>query len=587
MMKNVLWASVLALACCAAVSELDASLRSVSDVKKWEADVKPDQQRSSTKLEETMKNAFTAIAASSPGKMACLACQAGIRVLRTLAKTDLTRSLFLSTAQLVCSTAAHQESDVCKGLSDSTGNAIFDVLQKLRLGESQIPPLACHAIANVCPMPEIKLKQLPLPSRKNAQPQRPKSRAVRRVLHLTDIHFDTSYQVGAEADCNKPICCQKDSASAIKSPAREWGEYKCDANQKMLASLLKNAANRHNYEMLLFTGDIPAHDIWKETPDRNAKTAEHVYEMLQTNFPKTPIYPAIGNHEAAPLNQFPLEGNSTLYAFMAKQWAKWIPSDQLASVRKGGFYAVPHSQDLTVLVLNTNIYYKNNYLVFLDPQNPDPHGMLQWLIKQLQAAEDRGTHVLLTGHIAPGSTDFYQHWSDAFHRIILRYSDTIAGQFYGHLHYDEFEIFYSNDNKSQEAAVNAAFLAPSMGTHGGINPSYRVYEIDGNNKVVNYKQFYANLRNQKQWTRDAEWELLYSAVDAYSTSPVLQPLTPAFLHQATAAMATNRTMFDKYWNYHKANGEIDACDAKCQERQICTLRAGRSKDNCAIIIPFS
>ncbi|KAJ9085646.1 hypothetical protein DSO57_1011795 [Entomophthora muscae] len=586
-MKSVYWVSTFSLLCNAASPGIISALRTVTDIENWENSIKDDLVGNSTWLGETMTDAISSVVTTGKGKITCMACQAGIRVLRRLAKTNLTRGIFLKTIQVVCSTIAGQEPDVCKGLTDSTGEAIFDILQRLPRTGSLVPPLACYAFANVCPMPEIKLKQLTLPPKRSVQPPKPSSQKIRQVLHLTDIHFDVDYQVGAEADCNKPICCQKESSSSIKSPAREWGEYKCDANQKMLASLLKNAANRHNYEMLLFTGDIPAHDIWKETPDRNAKTAERVYEMLQANFPKTRIYPAIGNHEPSPLNQFTFHGNYSLYAFMAKQWAKWIPSDQLASVRKGGYYAVPHSKDLTVLVLNTNLYYIFNYQSLLDPRNHDPRGMMQWLINQLQAAEEKGTRVYITSHIPPGSTDFYQHWSDELHRIILRYSDTILGQFYGHLHYDEFEVFYSSDKKSTETAVNMGFLAPSMGTRSGINPSYRVYDIGGNNEILDYRQFYANLRNQKQWARDAEWELLYSAVDAYSTSSTSKLLTPAFLHQATTAMTTNHTMFDTFMNFRKANGEIDTCDAKCQERQICTLRAGKSRDNCAEYDPFA
>ena len=33
--------------------------------------------------------------------------------------------------------------------------------------------------------------------------------------------------------------------------------------------------------------------------------------------------------------------------------------------------------------------------------------------------------------------------------FIFRYEDTIVGQFFGHTHQDEFEIFYDNDDSSR------------------------------------------------------------------------------------------------------------------------------------------
>lgn len=529
-----------------------------------------------------MEQALSAMLTTGKGEAGCLACKAGVQALRLLCKTEHTRSLFLRGAKSVCQAAARQESQVCQGLADSVGTSLFDVFRDLPLFDDLTPAMVCYSFGNICPMPVIRLEGLPLPDRKRRQPPTPAPRGVKRVLHLTDIHFDMDYLVGGEAECNKPICCQKDSSPQVTRPAREWGEYKCDANEKLIDSLLRDAANRHGYDLLLFTGDIPAHDIWKESASRNAKTAARVFEMLQRHFPTTPIYPALGNHEAAPLNQFPFRGNSSLYAFLAEAWGEWIPRDQLASVRRGGYYAVRHSKQLTVLALNTNIYFISNYQAFLDPRNSDPHGMLQWLIRQLQAAEDSGTHVYITAHIPPGSTDFYQHWSDAFHRIVLRYADTIVGQFYGHLHYDEFELFYNGTTKSRQTAVNTAYLAPSMSTRSGINPSYRVYDVARDYRVLDYHQFYANLRNQQRWKGDAEWELLYSAAQTYSSS-----LTPASWHGVTTALATNHTLFETFWRLRKADGEIEPCDASCQARQVCSLRAGTAKDNCVPVDPFS
>ncbi len=69
-------------------------------------------------------------------------------------------------------------------------------------------------------------------------------------------------------------------------------------------------------------------------------------------------------------------------------------------------------------------------------------------------------------------------WSHEFNRLIRRFNNTVVGQFFGHTHFDEFEIFFSKDEDGA-TPTGVAFLGPSLTPHGGINPAYRIYEIDG------------------------------------------------------------------------------------------------------------
>ncbi len=57
-------------------------------------------------------------------------------------------------------------------------------------------------------------------------------------------------------------------------------------------------------------------------------------------------------------------------------------------------------------------------------------------------------------------------------------------QLFGHTHFDELEIFFApdrEDSTKQEEPVSVAYLGPSITTRHGLNPSYRIYEIDGVN----------------------------------------------------------------------------------------------------------
>jgi sphingomyelin phosphodiesterase len=87
-------------------------------------------------------------------------------------------------------------------------------------------------------------------------------------------------------------------------------------------------------------------------------------------------------------------------------------------------------------------------------------------------------------------------WAENYYRIINRYESTITGQFFGHTHSDEFEIFY--DQANPKRAVGVAFISASSTTFSKRNPGYRVFEFDGfydksSWQLLNHRNFYMNL----------------------------------------------------------------------------------------------
>lgn len=52
--------------------------------------------------------------------------------------------------------------------------------------------------------------------------------------------------------------------------------------------------------------------------------------------------------------------------------------------------------------------------------------------------------------------------------VFFRYEGTITGQFFGHTHKDEFEMFYDETDKTRPLGV--AFIAPSVTTYVDLNP---------------------------------------------------------------------------------------------------------------------
>lgn len=51
---------------------------------------------------------------------------------------------------------------------------------------------------------------------------------------------------------------------------------------------------------------------------------------------------------------------------------------------------------------------------------------------------------------------------------VSRYEGTVTGQFFGHTHMDEFQMFY--DEATMTRAVGVAFIAPSITTYINLNP---------------------------------------------------------------------------------------------------------------------
>lgn len=61
---------------------------------------------------------------------------------------------------------------------------------------------------------------------------------------------------------------------------------------------------------------------------------------------------------------------------------------------------------------------------------------------------------VFVGHIPPGASDCMKVWSRNYYEIVERYENTITGQFFGHTHADEFEMFYDAGDK-RESLKNA------------------------------------------------------------------------------------------------------------------------------------
>ncbi|KAI1103077.1 putative acid sphingomyelinase [Jackrogersella minutella] len=537
--------------------------------------------------------------AQSP--VACAACETILIQLKLVASRG--DNFFVNTLTELCKRSGVQDDDVCAGAVALEGPIIAYSLRGMRIG-SRTSRLFCAALAGLCAPP--KVEQQP-PRGRNISFPTPEPRATRppasglappplRVVHFSDVHVDPLYVVGASAVCGKPICCREytdaDRPGNNDSPAKSHGEHTCDSPASLEESMY--AAIRAvvpDAEFSIFTGDIVDHALWDTSQTQNTLGIEDAYARMADAGLR--VYGTAGNHEASPANAFPPTAaknpSQWVYDQLSASWAPWIGPRAAASTREFGAYSVLHpsgSGDLRVISINTNLYYAQNYWLYEDPMETDPSGQLAWLVSELEAAERAGERVYVIGHMPMGARDAFHDGSNSFDRIVRRYEGTIAAMFFGHTHFDEFQISYADyANKSHENALATSYIAPSMTPMSG-HPAFRVYTVDPVTfGVLDATTYIANMSDPNFEISGLKWTKYYSAKEAYwplieKGGGIGEELTPAFWHKVTEVFEKNLTAFEEYFERRKRGWDVGSCEGKCRSDEICKIRAGRAQENC-------
>jgi sphingomyelin phosphodiesterase len=341
----------------------------------------------------------------------------------------------------------------------------------------------------------------------------------------------------------------------------------------------------------IYTGDVVAHDVWLVNKTEVLQDLNATYGSMENNLGL--VYAALGNHDAAPLNLFPSDKVPSQYN---PQWAydalaeDWLTLTGIPSVEKareyGSYSAVHPGSKLRIISYNSIFYYKYNFFSYTEPMEFDPNNQLDWLIAQLQEAEDAKQRVWLISHIPTGNSDHFRDHSHYFDQIIQRYDATIAALFFGHTHTDEFQISYSNyKNRNWDTATAMGYVAPSMTPTSG-PPSFRVYEIDPVTfGVMDFTQYIANITDPSLQT-EPEWKPYYSAKADYGSklSPAVKDpqveLTPGFWHNVTVAMEKDTTVFQDFWSRRTRGFNVPDCTGDCISNEICALRGADAQYSC-------
>jgi len=133
-------------------------------------------------------------------------------------------------------------------------------------------------------------------------------RAVIKAVHITDVHIDNKYQVGAKANCDSFLCCRAESGPLGPDdvPAPEWGypAGACDIPKKTFQSQLDYIVSEVKPDVVFWTGDNSSHNVWDNTQDEVIGYTETLTDMLKTAFKDTGItvLPVHGNHDTWPVD---------------------------------------------------------------------------------------------------------------------------------------------------------------------------------------------------------------------------------------------------------------------------------------------
>lgn len=518
----------------------------------------------------------------------CPLCEAVFTILDIALLSDANEERVAHAVGEACVRLHLADEQVCRDITELFRDDFIRALQESLLWPTEACALlvgpSCGKFDIYAPW-NITLPNVPKPPVKPPSPPKPGSPRS-RVLFLTDIHWDQEYEPGSSPDCKHPLCCRKDSGSPSwrQREAGYWGTYsKCDLPLRTVENLLENIAKAGPWDWVYWTGDIPAHNVWSQTRKQQLSELTVISRLIHKHLgPNVTVYPAVGNHESTPVNSFPppfVHGNrssSWLYDTMAKEWAQWLSEEALKTLRYGGFYTLEIQPGLRVVSLNMNFCARENFWLMVN--STDPANQLQWLVHVLQTSEDKGEKVHIIGHIPPGLC--LGSWSWNYYHIVNRYESTITGQFFGHTHLDEFQMFY--DEATMTRPLGVAFIAPSVTTFVNLNPGYRVYYVDGNYQgssrlVLDHETFILNLTEANHSPapngpqKNPKWKLLYRATEAYGLTSLFPSDYSGLMH----TFVNDDRVFQKFWYFRHKGHVSEPCKESCKTTMLCFLQSGR------------
>lgn len=516
------------------------------------------------------------------GQSHCELCKLAIEGSRWILTLDAIETFVDKFSVYFCTVFKIEDTHVCQDvISEYT-----DLFMYIAANQVLEPNYACGMLG-FCPKPATSSWNVTFTS--PAPPIKPYPQVATNgtriyMLHFSDAHIDPLYTPGLDTNCGEPICCRPPNSPGknASTSAGPWGDYNCDAPkalwENMLAFIKEKVHPVTPLKYAIFTGDIPPHDVWDVSRDSAVTMEQYLADTFKATFADVPLFPAVGNHETVPVNQFAPRNVSGefdmgwLYSSLAERWAYWLPADAVESVRYAGYYTALASSGVRIVSLNTNQGCNggNWFFKFATANPSDPDNQLHWFAQVMDAAEKANEYVYIIKHVTASEGNCGMEWWTNYWKIIQRYQNIILGDFAGHTHDDIFAVTYAYNNDSSVNPLMTTYYPGSVTPYQPENPGFRVYEIDAaTNAIVDFTEYALNL-TQANIDNNPKWFIEYQARSAYQ----LPDMSPASWHAASLNFKTNQTMMQQYLLRRAKGNSEGPCDDNCVHGVWCSLWNG-------------
>ena len=274
--------------------------------------------------------------------ISCEVCKLLVFTVQDLIKTNASQEDIVKISTAICIDFKIEDKRVCDGITKEFREEVISVLTAVYLTPDEV----CGTLlGDSCAVaPGINPQNWTVPILNTTKPPyvpiKPPAQGspVSKFLYLSDIHYDSKYAAGSLAECDEPICCR---AYLGPGDAGVYGSYHCDSPVALLENALEHVAKAEKFDYVIFTGDVPAHNVWNQSREDITSAITFTCDLFSKYLPDAKIYPAVGNHESSPVNSFPppfvtgKDSHQWLRDSLAKNWGRWLPADTQETIKKG------------------------------------------------------------------------------------------------------------------------------------------------------------------------------------------------------------------------------------------------------------
>lgn len=351
------------------------------------------------------------------------------------------------------------------------------------------------------------------------------------ILALADIHFDPFIGCHHQQPC--PLIQKLRAASPaeweaiLKKDDTAKPQFREDTTYTLYASAIasaKQAALTQKADFALILGDFLGHNYraWYKvsvrdyTPSNYHQFVRKTLAYLSLSLAKAlniDVYPVLGNNDS--YNGDYVTGlHSGFFNDTAQSFAQLIKSPaQRRTMQRGfakaGYYAIRLPQNISLIVLNTNLF---SYKARGKGVEQAAQVELNWLHQQLEIAKLAQQKVIIAMHI-PMSIDIYsskrvrlfrliqlwsQNYAADFEMELQQYAPEIIGVLMGHLHSDWLQILTFNNQFEVPQ-----FGVPSISPIFGNRPEFKIYSYQFDTHLLrSFATYYYPMNENMPWHMD-------------------------------------------------------------------------------------